>query len=133
MQLDMTRFPIIWMRGHDEDDHQHEDIEAQRDALVALLDGGQKFVLVADRLPTLGELTDIDPIEKKMRAQLFKTYRLQLTQLCAGMIMVGNAASLPEPLRKVMEAFTGMLGVPVLFAASAEVAETMARDRLAFT
>lgn len=129
MQLDMTRYPIIWMRSHHDD--EEEDIEATRDALVDLLDRGQRFVLVADRMPNLSDLKDSSPAEKKMRAQLFRTHREKLVRLCAGMIIVGDAAALPRALAKAIEAFTSAMGVGVVFAASLGDAETQARVRLA--
>ena len=128
MQLDMTGFPIIWMREHE--DGESEDFAATRDLLIALLDREEKFVLVAGRMPSLADLTEASPDEKKMRAQLFKTHREQLVRLCAGMIIVGHASRLPAAIGKAIEAFTRAMGVVVIFAADISEAETIARQRL---
>jgi hypothetical protein len=130
MQLDMTQFPLIWMREHS-DDHEQEEDAAAREALLALLERGEKFVLIATRLPTLAELAELKPEDKKMRAKLFKTHRAQLTRLCAGMIMIGSAANLPQPICKAVQGFTAMMGVAVFFAASVADADAIARERLA--
>jgi Asp-tRNA(Asn)/Glu-tRNA(Gln) amidotransferase A subunit family amidase len=104
MQLDMANFPIIWMREHE--DAETEDFEATRDLLVDLLAREEKFVLVAGRMPSLSDLTEASPEEKKMRAQLFKTHRGSLVRLCAGMIIVGQASRLPAAISNAIEAFT---------------------------
>ncbi|WP_332687345.1 hypothetical protein [Devosia sp.] len=128
MQLDMTQFPIIWMRDHEDD--EPEDVAATRDMLLDLLGKNERFVLVAGRMPSLSDLTEASPSEKKMRAQLFKTHRTKLTRLCAGMIIVGNGSKLPPAIAKAMEAFTNAMGVAVVFAASSEDAEAIAQERL---
>jgi len=129
MRLDVENFPIIWMR--EEADGQEEDVAATRDLLIGLLQRDERFVLVAERLPNLSDLTEASPDEKKMRAELFKTHRGQLTRLCAGMIIVGSGSNLPQALAKAMTAFTAAMGLSVAFARDVVEAETVARARLA--
>lgn len=126
MRLDQSEFPIIWLT----EDDSSEDIQESRDALIALLERGERFVLAAARMPGLHELSNMSPEEKKMRAQLFKDYKSQLTRLCAGMIMVGSASRLPPAMQKAIAGMSGLMGVSILFATDIDDARATARERL---
>src|SRR5215217_5373624 len=128
MRLDITSFPIVWMREQAEG--EEEDVAETRDLLIGLLQRDERFVLAAERLPGLADLTEASPEEKKMRAELFKLHRGQLTKLCAGMVIVGSGSKLPQAIAKAMAAFTGAMGVAVVFVRDAVEAEAVAHARL---
>ncbi|UXS43055.1 hypothetical protein FY150_24985 (plasmid) [Agrobacterium tumefaciens] len=129
MQLDFTELPVIWMREHEEG-QVHNDAE-DREQLLAVLQRGQRFVLIADRMPTLPDLSEMDAQERKVRAKMFKVYRQDLARLCRGMILIGRAAAMPLAIKKTIEGFSSAMGVALLFAESEPAARELARSRLA--
>lgn len=114
MKIDIATHPIVWLRDH-AGDHPLDD-EDDRRQLVELIARGERFVLVSERMPTLIDLADAAPQEKKVRAEMLKSLRGDISRLCAGAIVIGSSSSLPLALRKALEGLTATLGVPLAFA-----------------
>lgn len=131
MRIDASSFPIVWMRDYDHD--EDHDFAADRKVMLELLERGERFVLVAERMPGLsdvGDIADMGAEERKQRAQLFKAHKDEMTRLCAGMILIGRASGLPTAIRKPLEGLASALGIALLFADSQAAALQLARERL---
>ncbi|MER3355856.1 MAG: hypothetical protein RLQ73_18050 [Hoeflea sp. D1-CHI-28] len=128
MQIDIESFPIVWMRDHDED--EDHDVAADRMVMLALLERGEPFVLIAERMPTLADLAEMGAEERKQRVQMFKIHKADMTRLCAGMILIGRAASLPAAIRKPLEGLASAVGITLLFAVDQAMAVHLAHERL---
>lgn len=128
MKIDIATHPIVWLRDHSSD-HPHDE-EADRRQLIELIAKGERFVLVSERMPTLIDLADAAPQEKKLRAEMLKSLRGDISRLCAGAIVIGSSASLPLTLRKALKGLTATLGVPLVFADAEADALHIARRML---
>lgn len=129
MRLDAQEFPLIWMREHETDqDHDHDDDLA---VFAGLINRGEKFVILSDKIPTAGDFGDDDPADRKARARMFKEHRSQIVRLCCGMILVGKADDVPSLLRKPLQAMAGLLGIKVRFAQNEQVARELAYQCIA--
>lgn len=128
MRLDAENFPIVWMREHDHDD-EHDD-DADRALFLELLRRGERFVLIAERMPRPSDLTETTPEDRRERARMFKTYKGEMARLCAGMILIGRASGLALPIRKTIENVASAMGIKFLFADSEAAALELARERL---
>lgn len=128
MRLDATTFPIVWMRDHD--DGATHDTAADVEALLALLAQGERFVMIAERLPGPSDMAREDAADRRERALLFKKTKADFARLCAGFVLIGRAASLPLPIRKAIEGMTRALGIATVFAEDEAAALGIARERL---
>lgn len=129
MRLDTQEFPLLWMRDHlpgEGEDHGDEIA-----ALRALIEQGERFILLASRIPTLADMSDDSPAERKERALLFKEHKVKMARLCAGMILIGKPEALPLILRKPLQALAGLIGAEVIFAPDEAAARLLAKARLA--
>lgn len=131
MHVDADSFPIVWMRDHDHG--KNHDVAADRKVMLELLERGERFVLIAERMPGLsdvGDVADMGAEERRQRAQLFKAHKDEMTRLCAGMILIGRASGLPAAIRKPLEGLASALGIALLFADNQAAALQLARERL---
>lgn len=128
MRLDTRNFPIVWMREHV--DGEGHDEEEEQERMLGLLRRGERFVLVAERMPRVADLAEIDPEERRRRALLFKAYKGELARLCAGMILIGRAADMPFPVRKAIEGMSSAFGIGFLFAENETAALALAAQCL---
>ncbi|MDM0091386.1 hypothetical protein QTI08_28475, partial [Variovorax sp. J22G40] len=81
MRLDTTRFPLVFMR---EAQQQPSAADTPEQALEALLDRGERFVLLTDHLP--GDHADESHEDRKQRALFFKRHKARMRALCQGMV-----------------------------------------------
>tara|TARA_R110002124_G_scaffold10096_8_gene50910 strand:- start:12122 stop:12508 length:387 start_codon:yes stop_codon:yes gene_type:complete len=127
MNIDASEFPFVWMRDGDRTD----DEESEQQVFLDLLAGGRRFVLIAARMPSLSDLGEMTPDQRKARAVMFKQHRAAITRLCAAMIMVGDGSRLPAPIKAAIEGLSGAIGVPMVFVPDAAAALALGTARLA--
>ncbi|SMF74732.1 hypothetical protein SAMN02982989_4418 [Xaviernesmea oryzae] len=128
MRLDAENFPIIWMREHDHSD-DHDD-DADRKLFLELLARGERFVLIAEKMPRPSDLAETTPEGRREHARMFKAYKGEMARLCAGMILIGQASGVALPIRKTIENVSSAMGIGILFADSEATAMELARERL---
>ncbi|WP_321291239.1 hypothetical protein [Alcaligenes phenolicus] len=86
MQVDDTQFPLVFLREHSS---QQTPQQAQ-DQLEALLNRGQRFVLLTDRLGGGDHAHEESHEDRKQRALFFKQNKQRLKDLCAGMVVISK-------------------------------------------
>ena len=82
MQVDDTQFPLVFLREHEQ---EHTSQQTQ-DQLEALLNRGQRFVLLTERLGGEDRNQEESHEDRKQRALFFKHNKQRLKDLCAGMV-----------------------------------------------
>jgi len=111
MKLDATRFPLVFLREHDQPHAAHE-AEAQFDAL---LDRGERFVLLTHHMPGDDHAHDESHEDRKQRALFFKRNKQRLEQLCAGLVVITGERSIPAPARLAVQTLGRVLGLAFAF------------------
>lgn len=111
MQLDATRFPLVFLRGHDQD-HSHREAEVE---FAALLDRGERFVLLTDHLPGDGHGHDESHEDRKQRALFFKRNKQRLKDLCAGLVIITGDRSISAAAKVAVQTLGKVLGFGFAF------------------
>lgn len=124
MRIDASEFPVIWLRDGEDDGTD----EAR---LTEILERGERFVMIAERLPRQEDMGEMDHEEKRRRALLFKNYRATLMRLCAGMFVIQGTAPVSTAIKVFIEGAGKAFGVPFIFVRTSEEAVMQARKRLA--
>lgn len=126
MKIDIATHPLIWMSS-DEGDHDHE---SDADKVKSILNKEEGFVLIAESIPKLSEIRDLNSQDKIERAKLFKEYKSEFKSYCAGMIIIGSLSKLPIAVKKAIEGMSKMMGVHMKFVTDKENATKMAYKML---
>lgn len=113
MQLDTTRFPLVYLRGHDAQEARAGTEASAEGQLESLLDQGRPFVLLTDQLP--GDHPEESHEERKQRALFFKRNRERMRQLCRGMVVITGDRVVPAALRLAMQGMGKALGMRIAF------------------
>lgn len=121
MQLDATQFPLVFLREHDE----HLSHQAAEAAFAALLDRGERFVLLTDHLPGDHHRHDESHDDRKQRALFFKRNKQRLKDLCAGLVIITGDRSIPAAARLAVQTLGKVLGLGFAFVRD----EREAKDR----
>ncbi|MET4575025.1 hypothetical protein [Ottowia thiooxydans] len=107
MQLDTTRFPLVFLREHDHE-QSHDEAEAQ---IAALLDRGERFVLLTDHLPGDDHRHNDSHEDRKQRALFFKRNKQRLKDLCAGLVIITGDRSIPAAAKLALQTLGKVLGL----------------------
>jgi hypothetical protein len=119
MLIDLTEFPLVYLRAEQESTRSPE---AQIKALFAR---GERFVMIADHSP---EDHHEEPQEqRKERALILKRFRDQLARWCAGAIVIENKGPIAKPIKLASQAFGHAFGVPFAFVKDDVAARETAR------
>lgn len=126
MQLDATRFPLVFLREHDQD-HSHQAAEAE---FAALLDRGERFVLLTDHLPGDDHGHDESHEDRKQRALFFKRNKQRLKDLCAGLVIITGDRSIPAAAKLAVQTLGKVLGFASAFVRDEREAQEQAHKFL---
>ncbi len=111
MQLDATRFPLVFLREHDQE-HSHHEVEAE---LAALLNRGERFVLLTDHLPGDDHGHDESHDERKQRALFFKENKQRLKDVCAGLVVITGDRPISGAAKLAVQTLSKVLGFGCAF------------------
>lgn len=109
MELDTTRFPLVFMREAD----IHPAEGSPEKAIEALLDRGDAFVLLTDHLP--GDHAEERHEERKQKALFFKRNKARMRALCKGLVLILGDRTIAAPMRLAAKGAGKALGLPVAF------------------
>lgn len=126
MRLDATRFPLVFLREHDED-HSHQEAEVE---FAALLDRGERFVLLTDHLPGDDHGHDESHEDRKQRALFFKRNKQRLKDLCAGLVIITGERSIPAAAKLAVQTLGKVLGFASAFVRDEHEAQEQAHKLL---
>ncbi|WP_219213680.1 hypothetical protein [Variovorax boronicumulans] len=126
MRLDTTRFPLVFMR---EAEQQPSAVGTPEQALEALLDRGERFVLLTDHLP--GDHADESHEDRKQRALFFKRHKAWLRALCQGMVLITGNRAIPAAVRLAAQGAGKVLGLAIAFVETEREAAEAAEKWLA--
>jgi len=123
MQIDRSRFPLVFFRETDD-----PGVDAQAE-LAALLGEGRRFVLISEQ-HSHDEAFDSDEV-RKARAQFFKQNKGRFRAFCAAAIVIEGATPTPVALRLAAQGFGKALGVNFHFVKDEEAATACGKEILA--
>jgi hypothetical protein len=126
MQLDATRFPLVFLREHDQE-RSHQEAEAE---FTALLDRGERFVLLTDHLPGDDHGHDESHEDRKQRALFFKRNKQRLKDLCAGLVIITGDRSVSGAAKLAVQTFGKVLGFSSAFVRDEREAQKQANKLL---
>lgn len=109
MQLDTTRFPLVFMREAE----QQPSAGTPEQGLEALLDRGERFVWLTDHLP--GDHADESHEDRKERALFFKRHKARMRALCQGMVLITGDRVIPAAVRLAAQGAGKVLGLAIAF------------------
>jgi hypothetical protein len=117
MQFDTSKFPLVFLM---EQTHAQSaaTVEAQ---LAALLDRGERFVLLTDHLP--GDHPEESKEERKERALFFKRNKDRLKQLCRGIVFITGERTVSAAIRLAAQGAGKALGLGFAFVPSEDEAQ----------
>lgn len=111
MHMDDTQFPLVFLREHD----QQQTPQQAQDQLEALLDRGQRFVLLTERLGGAAGKQEESHEDRKQRALFFKQNKQRLKDLCAGMVVISKGRAIPTVARLAQQTLGRVLGLQFSF------------------
>ncbi len=111
MQVDDTQFPLVFLREHEQ---EHTSQQTQ-DQLEALLNRGQRFVLLTERLGGEDRNQEESHEDRKQRALFFKRNKQRLKDLCAGMVVITQGRAIPAAARLAQHTLGRVLGLRFAF------------------
>lgn len=120
MLLDETRFPLVFLREHDEETSSLDEVMDRNRQLESLLDREQSFVLIADH--SEHDHDDEGPEERKAKALFFKRIKGRMRKYCLGLIVIEGHAPVTTAARIAAAAASKALGFSVQFAADEDQA-----------
>lgn len=112
MRLDDTRFPLVYLRAH-EDGEGHDAAEDRNSLFEGLLGRAQPFVLIAEN-PDHDHDEETSE-ERKARAKVFKQMKGRMRKYCLGLILVEDDGPAGVSVRLAATAVQKMLGLTVQF------------------
>ncbi|AYN20699.1 hypothetical protein [Alcaligenes aquatilis] len=126
MHVDDTQFPLVFLREHSP---QQTPQQAQ-DQLEALLNRGQRFVLLTDRMGGEDPAHEESHEDRKQRALFFKQNKPRLKELCAGMVVISKGRAIPAAVRLAQQTLGRVLGLRFAFVMDETQARMQARRLL---
>ncbi|MBY6346403.1 hypothetical protein E5C31_10560 [Providencia rettgeri] len=111
MQVDDSQFPLVFLREHD----QTQTPQQTQAQLEALLNRGQRFVLLTERLGGEDQAQAESHEERKQRALFFKQNKQRLKDLCAGMVLISKGRAIPAAARLAQQTLGRVLGLRFAF------------------
>lgn len=116
MLLDDSRFPLVFLRQHEEDGSSIDEVLDRNNQLGSLLDKQTPFVLIADR--STHDHDDDTPEERKAKALFFKRIKDRMRKYCLGLIVIEGHTPMNAAARVAASAVSKALGFSVQFAAN---------------
>ncbi|NIZ13672.1 hypothetical protein [Phaeobacter sp. HF9A] len=126
MPLEITDFPLVWMRYDTGQDHSHDEDFA---ALETCLKRGAPFVILTDNAPTEPHAHSQD--EKKRTVLWMKAHKAELRSRVLAMIVIEPSAATRLLFKSFGVAFSKFWGYPLRLAPSREGAMEIATTLLA--
>ncbi len=120
MLLDDSRFPLVFLRAHEEESSSVDEVLERNSQLEALLDKQKPFVLIADH--SAHDHDDETPEERKEKALFFKRIKNRMREYCLGLIVIEGHSPVNTAARIAATAASKALGFSVQFAADEESA-----------
>ncbi len=111
MQVDDTQFPLVFLREQD----QLQTPQQAQHQLEALLNRGQRFVLLTERLGGEDHNHEESHEDRKQRALFFKHNKQRLKDLCAGMVVITQGRAIPAAARLAQHTLGRVLGLRFAF------------------
>ncbi|NEI72936.1 hypothetical protein GR212_25570 [Rhizobium lusitanum] len=120
MLLDDSRFPLVFLRAHEELGSSIDEQQERNSQLESLLDKQTPFVLIADH--STHDHDDETPEERKAKALFFKRIKDRIRKYCLGLIVIEGHSPANTAARIAAAAASKALGFSVQFAADEESA-----------
>lgn len=120
MLLDETRFPLVFLREHEDESSSIEEVFDRNNQLESLLDRQTPFVLIADHSSHAHD--DETPEERKAKALFFKRIKDRMRKYCLGLVVIEGHSPMNTAARVAASAASKALGFSVQFAADEEQA-----------
>lgn len=122
MLLDESRFPLVFLREHEEETSSLDEVTDRNLQLESLLNREETFVLIADHSEHHHD--DEAPEERKAKALFFKQIKGRMRKYCLGLIVIEGHAPVTTTARVAAAAASKALGFSVQFAADEDQAAT---------
>ena len=120
MLLDDSRFPLVFLRAHEEESSSVDEVLGRNRQLETLLDKQKPFVLIADH--SAHDHDDETPEERKEKALFFKRIKDRMRRYCLGLIVIEGHSPVNTAARIAAAAASKALGFSVQFAPDEEQA-----------
>ncbi|MBB3929278.1 hypothetical protein GGR25_000297 [Kaistia hirudinis] len=120
MLLDVSQFPLVFLREHEEKNSSVGEVFERNAQLEALLNRQEPFVLIADH--AAHDHDHETPEERKGKALFFKRIKDRMRQYCLGLIVIEGASPFNSATRTAATAVSNALGFSVRFAADEQSA-----------
>lgn len=120
MLLDDSRFPLVFLRAHEEESSSIDEVLGRNRQLETLLDKQKPFVLIADH--SAHDHDDETPEERKEKALFFKRIKDRMKRYCLGLIVIEGHSPVNTAARIAAAAARKALGFSVQFAVDEEQA-----------
>jgi hypothetical protein len=120
MLLDDSRFPLVFLRAHEEPHSSFEEQLERNRQFESLLDRETPFVLIADHPEH--DHDDETSEQRKAKALFFKRMKDRMSKYCLGLIVIEGHAPANTATRLAAAAASKALGFSVQFAADVESA-----------
>jgi hypothetical protein len=128
MLLDDSRFPLVFLRAHEEP-HSSFDEQMERNELFErLLAKELPFVLIADH-PEHDHENETSE-ERKAKALFFKRMKDRMNKYCVGLIVIEGQSPISTATRIAAAGISKALGFSVQFAPDEESAAAKGADLL---
>ncbi|PZP54374.1 MAG: hypothetical protein DI595_00325 [Agrobacterium fabrum] len=123
MQIDRSRFPLVFIR---ETENPDGDVAAE---LAALLAEGRQFVLISEQ-HSHDETHEPHEV-RKARAQFFKQNKGRFREFCVAAILIEGDVPTSMPFRLAAQGVAKALGVDFHFVRDEEAAAAVGKNALA--
>jgi hypothetical protein len=120
MLLDDSRFPLVFLRAHEEESSSVDEVIDRNGQLESLLDKQTRFVLIADH--STHDHDDESPEERKAKALFFKRIKDRMKKYCLGLVVIEGHSPINAAARVAATAASKALGFSIQFAADEEEA-----------
>ncbi|QQM30013.1 hypothetical protein JET14_17240 [Martelella lutilitoris] len=114
MLLDDSRFPLVFLREHEDENSSVEEVHDRNGQLESLLDRQMHFVLIADHAEH--DHDDETPEERKEKALFFKRIKDRMKKYCLGLVVIEGYAPMNSAARVAAAAVSKAIGFSVQFA-----------------
>lgn len=115
MLLDDSRFPLVFLRTHDDETSSVDEVLERNRQLEGLLDKQRPFVLIADH--SEHDHDNETPEQRKEKALFFKRIKGRMREYCLGLIVIEGHSPVNAAARIAATAASKALGFSVQFAA----------------
>jgi hypothetical protein len=120
MLLDDSRFPLVFLRAHEEESSSVDEVIDRNGQLESLLGKQTRFVLIADH--STHDHDDESPEERKAKALFFKRIKDRMKKYCLGLVVIEGHSPINAAARVAATAASKALGFSIQFAADEEEA-----------